>query len=148
MEWTHITGGRKLLRVHDYRRLVEAELDARSWKPAELERASGLSRQLIWGILHDNRQHLGQMPKDTTLEGLARGFGIPVERVRTAAARSLVGYAGDNAPLIADLTQVSIDVLLTEIRRRVVGNDSQGWPPQWHPGDEWDSERVPRAGQG
>lgn len=106
--------------MHEYRRLVQAELDARGWKPAQLEQASGLSRQLIWGILHDKRAHLGQMPYDTTLEGLARGFGIPVERVRTAAARSLDGYQGDDSPLVADLTHVSIDVLLNEIRRRFV----------------------------
>lgn len=53
------------------------------------------------------------------MERIAAGFDIPVERVRTAAARSLVGYADDGAPLTADLSTVSVDALLNEIRRRV-----------------------------
>jgi len=83
--------------VHEYRRFVQDELDARGWKPAELARQSGLRRQLVWKILHDNRPTLGQMPDESTIEGIARGFGIPVDRVRIAAARSLRGYEDDGA---------------------------------------------------
>ena len=104
--------------MHEYRRFVQDELDARGWKPAELARQSGLRRQLVWKILHDNRPTLGQMPDESTIEGIARGFGIPVDRVRIAAARSLRGYEDDGAPLSNDLSAVSNDVLLTEIRRR------------------------------
>lgn len=106
--------------MHDYRRFVQAELDARGWTPAKLARLAGLRRQLIWNILHDNRPTLGQMPDDSTLEGLARGFNVPVERVREAAARALRGYIDSGEPLQITLSDVSIDALLEEIRRRVV----------------------------
>jgi transcriptional regulator with XRE-family HTH domain len=81
-------------------------------------RASGLSRQLINTILRDDRDHLGQMPDESTLEGLAKGFTVPVETVRTAAARSLVGYSDDGGALTPQLRDVHLDVLLNEIRRR------------------------------
>lgn len=116
--------------MHHYRCFIQAELDQRGWKPADLERRSGLHRQLIWKILHDERETLGRMPDETTMEKIASGFGIPVERVRTAAARSLRGYEDDGAPLVADLTQVPIEVLLNEIRRRVT-DGPQEWPPGW-----------------
>ena len=118
--------------VHEYRRFVQAELDARGWTPADLVHRSGLSRQLVWKILHDDRPTLGQMPDESTLEGIARGFGISVERVRVAAARSLRGYEDDDTPIVTDLREVSTDALLHEIRRRVAG------------GDEWrDREDAP-----
>lgn len=50
---------------------------------------------------------------------LADGLRIPVERVRTAAARSLVGYVDDGQPLTPALQDASLDALLNEIRRRV-----------------------------
>lgn len=58
------------------------------------------------------------MPDESTMEGIASGFGIPVDRVRMAAARALRGYEDDGAPLSNDLSEISNDALLTEIRRR------------------------------
>lgn len=107
--------------MHEYRRFIQAELDARGWKPAELARRSRLHRQLIWKILNDERDHLGQMPDESTMEALAAGLGISVDRVRTAAARSLSGYTDDGAPITTDLKKVPIDALLGEIRRRIDG---------------------------
>lgn len=112
--------------MHEYRRFVQQQLDAHGWAQAELVRRSGLRRQLIWKILRDERDHLGQMPDESTMQALADGFGIPVERVRTAAARSLRGYDDDGTPLGADLSEVSVDVLLTEIRRRLLEKESVG----------------------
>jgi len=80
--------------MHEYKRLIQQGLDERGWKQADLARRGGLHRSLISKILKDERDHLGQMPDDSTMQGIARGFGIPVERVREAAARSLVGYVG------------------------------------------------------
>lgn len=105
--------------VHEYRRFIQSEIDARNWDSAELARRSGLHRQLIWKVLHDSRDHLGQMPKERTLEALARGFGIPIDRVRSAASRSLDGYSGEDGPVISDATRLSTDVLIEELRRRV-----------------------------
>jgi transcriptional regulator with XRE-family HTH domain len=105
--------------VHEYRRFVQAELDARGWRQADLVRRSGLSRQLISTILSDDRTHLGQMPDDATIEGLAAGFSVSAERVRTAAARALAGYTDDGVPITTDLADVPTDVLLREVRRRI-----------------------------
>jgi transcriptional regulator with XRE-family HTH domain len=104
--------------MHEYRLFIERELDARGWKMADLARRAGLHRQLIWKILHDDRDTLGNMPDDATLQGIARGFSIPVDRVRTAAARSLVGYIDDGRPLVTDVRDLSTDVLIEELRRR------------------------------
>nr|WP_046285135.1 helix-turn-helix transcriptional regulator [Mycobacterium sp. UM_NZ2] len=78
--------------MHEYRRFVQTELDNRGWTAGGLARKAGMHRQTISKILKDEREHLGQMPDDSTLEGIAKGFGIPVEPVRLAAARSLAGY--------------------------------------------------------
>lgn len=85
--------------MHEYRRFVQTELDARGWRQAELVRRSGLSRQLVSSILRDNRDYLGQMPDAETIEGLALGFDVPAETVRTAAARSLVDYRAARADI-------------------------------------------------
>jgi transcriptional regulator with XRE-family HTH domain len=108
--------------VHELRQFVQTELDARGWKPAKLAAIGGMHRQTIYKILGDEREHLGQMPDETTLEGIANGFNIPVERVRIAAARSLVNYQDDGTPINTDLSDVSLDVLFEEIRRRVNEN--------------------------
>jgi transcriptional regulator with XRE-family HTH domain len=54
-----------------------------------------MHRQTISKILKDNREYLGQMPEESTLQGIAKGLGIDAEKVRLAAARSLVGYTED-----------------------------------------------------
>ncbi len=91
----------------------------RGWRQADLVHRSGLSRQLISGLMRDRRDHLGQMPDDSTLSGLAKGLGVPVSRVRAAAARSLVGYEDSGEPLTPLLEEVPLDALFAEIRRRI-----------------------------
>lgn len=115
--------------MHEYRRFIQEHLDSRGWKQADLMRASGLSRQLIHSVLSDDRDHLGQMPDDTTLAGFAQGFSVPVEHVRTAAARSLARYTDDGSALTLNLQDVHIDALLSEIRRRVNAVPTAEAPP-------------------
>lgn len=105
--------------MHEYRRFIQHELDARGWRQADLVRESGLSRQLVSSILRDNRDHLGQMPDAETIQAIATGFGVPQERVRVAAARSLADYIDDGAALTITLGDVSTDALLNEIKRRI-----------------------------
>ncbi|MBB1023330.1 MULTISPECIES: helix-turn-helix domain-containing protein [unclassified Dietzia] len=112
--------------MHEYKRFVQEQMDARGWRQADLVRASGLSRALVSRILRDDRPRLGQMPDESTMAGIAKAFSLPTETVRTAAARALRGYADDGEALTADLSAVSIDALLMEIRRRVQGNEDQG----------------------
>lgn len=136
--------------MHEYRRFVQAELDARGWKQADLVRHSKLSRALISKILNDKRPNLGQMPDESTLKGIARGFGIPAERVRIAAARSLARYEDDGTPIATDLSEVDIDVLLAEVRRRVVGGSASGGtaePPLSRGRPQWSNEPQPGLGE-
>lgn len=123
--------------MHEFRRFIQGELDARGWRQADLVRASGLSRQHVSQILTDTRDNLGQMPDAATLTGIADGLGVPAERVRTAAARSLVGYTDSGEPLTPALQDVSIDALLNEIRRRVENHERPAEPadpPTTEPG--------------
>lgn len=78
--------------MHEYRRFVQSELDKRGWSPGQLARIAGMHRQTISKIVKDDRDHIGQMPDESTLEGIARGLGIDVGLIRQAAARSLAGY--------------------------------------------------------
>lgn len=127
--------------MHEYKRFIQEQMDQRGWRQADLVRASGLSRANVSRILKDDRPRLGQMPDESTLVALARAFAVSVETVRTAAARALRGYVDDGAALSADLSSVSIDALLEEVRRRVVhanqnpSSPSSTPPPHGGPGD-------------
>lgn len=105
--------------MHAYRRLIQKELDARGWKAADLTKNGGPSQQVISRVVNDKRPHIGQMPDASTLEAFARGFKLPVERIREAAARSLSSYVSDSdEPLETDLSRVPIEAMLHEISRR------------------------------
>ncbi|MBA8964651.1 transcriptional regulator with XRE-family HTH domain [Rhodococcus percolatus] len=110
--------------MHEFRRFIQQELDARSWKQADLARRSGLTRSHISKLLRDSRDHLGQMPDAETIQGLATGFMLPEEVVRTAASRALRGYSDDGTALYVDLSGISTDALLGEVRRRITANFS------------------------
>lgn len=112
--------------MHEYRRFVQDHLDQRGWRQADLVRASGLSRAHVSKIMRDDRDRLGQMPDESTMARLAKAFSVSIETVRTAASRALRGYADDGEALTTDLSTVSIDALLMEIRRRVEANEDQG----------------------
>jgi transcriptional regulator with XRE-family HTH domain len=120
--------------MHPYRELIQSEMDARGWRPSELARRAGLHRQLISKILNDQRDHLGQMPDDATLAGIAAALGIPEGRVRQAAARSLDGYIDASSD---PLDSYSTEYLLDVIKRRVgtdlpmaARNETEPKPPR------------------
>ena len=127
--------------MHEFKRFIQQQLDARGWKQADLVRASGLSRSHVSKLMRDNREHLGQMPEADTIAGLARGFSLPEETVRTAASRALVGYEDDGHPIQFDLTEVSTDVLLQEVRRRIESTGAHHGS-----GTEEEQESRPQAG--
>ena len=104
------------MRMHEYRRLIQSEMDARGWTVSELARRAGMHRQTINKIVRDDRTHIGQMPDDTTIERIAGALGIPAYRLSQAAARSLIGETDD---IDDSLDGYSTEFLLDVIRRRV-----------------------------
>ncbi|MEV0538236.1 helix-turn-helix domain-containing protein [Nocardia salmonicida] len=110
--------------MHEFRRYIEAEMASRGWKQADLVRASGLSRSHVSKLLRDDRDRLGQMPDETTLEAIAGAFGVSMEIPRTAASRALAGYADDGIPLQVDLRSVPTDLLVREIQRRAAAAET------------------------
>lgn len=129
--------------MHEYKRFVQEQMDARGWRQADLVRASGLGRALVSRILRDERPRLGQMPDESTMAGLAKAFQVPTETVRTAAARALRGYTDDGEALTTDLSAVSIDALLMEIRRRVQASEN---PSAQDPQDDPPADGEARPG--
>lgn len=112
--------------MNEFSRFIQRQMDLRGWRPADLVRRSGLSRQHVSKLLNDRRQYLGQMPSDRTIEGLAAAFeGISESDVREAAAAALGGYKSGEPPPDLDLQKVSLDALLNEIRRRVQSAEQQ-----------------------
>lgn len=83
----------------------------------------GISRQTLSGLVH--REGPRSLPRLQTLEGLARGMGVPLESVRQVASVAAYGEAGDTPPrrlvsvLVAHadgLTDDELEVLLALTR--------------------------------
>jgi transcriptional regulator with XRE-family HTH domain len=125
--------------VHEFKRFIQKQLDDQGLRQADLVTRSGLTRSHISKLMRDQRDHLGQMPDKETLEALAKGFGVPVERVRTAAARSLVGYTDDGSPISLELGEVPTDALLNELKRRIEASSK---------GASYDEDTQPRTQEG
>lgn len=108
--------------MNEYQRFIQDELDKRNWRPADIENRGGPSRQLISKILNSKREVLDQRPKQETVEGLAKVFGISADVVLAHIAKAM-GF-----PLSlekADLHNASDDDLLEEIRKRMNRESSE-----------------------
>lgn len=102
--------------MNEYRRFVQAELDRRNWRAADVVKHGGPSRQVIHTILNDKRDVLDQRPKQETIEGLSRAFNVPVDAVLARVAMAM------GLPLTmatAELDSASDEDLLEEIRKRM-----------------------------
>lgn len=106
--------------MHEYQRLIQAELDARGWTVSELARRAGMHRQTLYKIVNDTRAHIGQMPDDNTIDRISGALGIPGERLRQAAAHSLVGVATDETG--DPLDGYSTEYLLDYVKRRIASD--------------------------
>lgn len=110
--------------MHEFRRFIQKQLDDQGLRQADLATRSGLTRSHVSKLMRDHREHLGQMPDSETIDALARGFGVPAERVRTAAARSLARYSDDGSPITIELGEIPTDALLNELKRRIEASES------------------------
>ena len=109
--------------MHEYRRFVQREMDARNWNQNDVARHAGLNRQTIHAILTDTRELLTQVPSDKTIDGLAAAFTVSRETVLAHVALAM----GLPVKLErADVSEVSNDELIREMARRLKAGDGRG----------------------
>lgn len=114
--------------MHELGRYLQREMDKRGWKPADLSRHTGITKQTISNLLNDPREYMDQTPRRPTLEGLASGLQVPLGDVLTVAAQAIGAIPVDSTTR-SDLSQVPDEVLTHELaarlrllRQEVVGN--------------------------
>lgn len=105
--------------MHDLQRFIQEQLDTRGWRQADLVQRSGLSRAHVSKLLKDQGDLLKQLPDRETLDGIARGLGVRVELVLSAAVSAL-GVPPATLPLMLPSTEsLTNDQLLAELARRL-----------------------------
>jgi len=102
--------------MNEYQRFIQDELDRRNWRPADVEKHGGPSRQVMSNILNDKRQVLEYRPKQETIEGIAKAFSVPVDTVLAHVAKAMGFPVTITA---ASLDDVSDDDLLDQVRKRM-----------------------------
>ncbi|MDQ3578219.1 MAG: helix-turn-helix transcriptional regulator [Actinomycetota bacterium] len=104
---------------------MQAEMDARGWTPADLERASGINRSRFSGWKQ------GSSVSIENARAIAATFGAPLLTVLVAAQLITPEEASQKAvaPTAPSAAALTTDQLLNEIRQRI----SAGENPQRHP---------------
>ena len=117
--------------MHAFRRLIQARMDERGYKPADVVRLSGLSRQTLHSILSDSRDTIKEMPSRKTVQGLAEALRMPPDQLLIAAAEAY-GVPVAAPVMVPTVTDVSDAELARELLRRAVareGSAGTGTPP-------------------
>lgn len=116
--------------MHALSRFISQALTARKMTPAEFARASGLSDQLVSQLLNAKTDRMASMPKQRTIEGIARACNVPESYVVGVAVEAM-GYDLGQARDAVDLSSLDDEALLAELgarlnaRREGVGNDER-----------------------
>ncbi|PZG97495.1 transcriptional regulator [Streptomyces sp. NTH33] len=93
--------------------MIRHKLDQNGWSYSDVARRGGISRSTVHHLATSAR--LARMPQQTTLEGLARGLGIPVAPVQRAAAEAAgVNLYFEDAPEIAD---PEVEILIASVHK-------------------------------
>nr|WP_237694139.1 helix-turn-helix transcriptional regulator [Streptomyces sp. SID2888] len=88
-------------------------MEEKGWSYSDVARRGGISRSTIHHLATSAR--LAQMPQQTTLEGLARGLGIPVAPVQRAAAEAAgVNIYFENA---SESTDPEVEILVASVHK-------------------------------
>ncbi len=111
--------------MNPLQQLIHQRLRERGWSYGQVARRGGLPRSTVYTLA--TTRNLARPPRPATLDGLARGLGVPVSAIRTAAAESTGLHYYDERPverehpgdLERDLLIASIDELTAEDRRHV-----------------------------
>ncbi|MFD4973785.1 helix-turn-helix domain-containing protein [Streptomyces sp. NPDC058424] len=93
--------------------MIKNKLDQKGWSYSDVARRGGISRSTVHHLATSAK--LAQLPQQTTLEGLAKGLGIPVAPVQRAAAEAAgVHVYFENAPEIKD---PEVEVLIASVQK-------------------------------
>lgn len=108
--------------MHAFRRLIQARMDEHGYKPADVVRLSGLSRQTLHSILTDSRDTIKEMPSRKTVQVLAEALRMPADQLLVAAAEAY-GVPVAAPVLVPSVTDVSDAELARELLRRAVARE-------------------------
>ncbi|WP_445526719.1 helix-turn-helix domain-containing protein [Streptomyces cyslabdanicus] len=93
--------------------MIKKKLDQKGWSYSDVARRGGISRSTVHHLA--TSAQLAQMPQQTTLEGLARGLGVPAAPVLRAAAEAAgIQVYFENAPKNTD---PEVDILIASVQK-------------------------------
>lgn len=104
--------------MHALRRFIQERMDARAWKPADLAAASGISKQVVSGMLKDDREYIDRMPSEATITGLCRAFSVERE-VLLAVIGEAMGLPVSTPVYVYDASRVPNEELVRELDKRL-----------------------------
>ncbi|MDQ0785437.1 transcriptional regulator with XRE-family HTH domain [Streptomyces sp. B3I7] len=101
--------------------IIRDRLDREGWSYGEVARRGGVPRSTVHHLA--TVDHMARMPQPATLEGLAKGLGLPLDTVRRAAAEAcgIHVYApgaqpgGDGGTVSS--SDPDVDVLIASVQR-------------------------------
>lgn len=122
--------------MHELGRYLQRKLDDRGWPVSELVRRSGLSRQTVYNLISDSREHMDQTPQRKTVNGLAQALGVSPIEILTVSAQA-IGVPVEAIPAADALSAASNQEILAELASRLSqaqGQDNESThPPSTNP---------------
>jgi len=100
-------------------------MDEHGYKPADVVRLSGLSRQTLHSILTDSRDTIKEMPSRKTVQVLAEALRMPADQLLIAAAEAY-GVPVTAPVMVPTTTDVSDVELARELLRRAAAREQTG----------------------
>lgn len=88
--------------MHPLGQLITSEMARQRLSFNDVARRGGISRGTVTSLARGDRPSMRTTPRPATLEGISRGLGISLSKVRAEAARS-AGYDPDPRPVGYDL---------------------------------------------
>lgn len=93
--------------------MIKSKLDQKGWSYSDVARRGGISRSTVHHLATSEK--LAQMPQQSTLEGLAKGLGLPPAPVLRAAAEAAgVHVYFENAAETAD---PEVEILIASVQK-------------------------------
>ncbi|MFD8809177.1 helix-turn-helix domain-containing protein [Streptomyces sp. NPDC059597] len=99
--------------------LIRERLDREGWSYGDVARRGGVPRSTVHHLATAER--VVRMPQATTLEGLSKGLGLPLDTVRRAAAEAcgihVYGTAENGAADAGATGDPEVDLLIASVQR-------------------------------